>query len=77
MCIITFQERVAEISDQNTSNKVIVPTVQADPAGGVAHNYSTSKLNSTEQAKELLRQQLAQVIKCVTYLTICHKPGVE
>ncbi|XP_072038562.1 uncharacterized protein [Amphiura filiformis] len=51
---------VAEKSNENTSKKVKVPTVRADPASGVAHNYSTSKLNSTEQAKELLRQQLAQ-----------------
>lgn len=49
------------ISDKNKEerDRNKVPTVRADVT--VAHNYSSQSLNSTELAKEKLRQMLAEV----------------
>ncbi|XP_063952895.1 uncharacterized protein LOC129255695 [Lytechinus pictus] len=51
---------VNKISEENTAKKVKPRTIRIEPVNGVAHNYSTQTLNATEQAKELLRQELAQ-----------------
>ena len=46
------------------------PTVKADVE--VAHNYSTQTLNSTELAKEKLRQILAKVSKLIVKVKVAH-----
>ncbi|XP_001191000.4 uncharacterized protein LOC755639 [Strongylocentrotus purpuratus] len=51
---------VNQISEENTAKKVKPRTIRIEPVNGVAHNYSSQTLNATEQAKELLRQELAQ-----------------
>ncbi|XP_033647231.1 uncharacterized protein LOC117306814 [Asterias rubens] len=53
-------EAVQEVSNRNKSKKVKPVTIRSEPENGVTHNYSTQTLNSTEQAKELLRQELAK-----------------
>lgn len=49
------------VSDKNKEERerTKVPTIRADVT--VAHNYSSQSLNSTELAKEKLRQMLAEV----------------
>lgn len=49
------------VSDKNKEERARtkVPTIRADVT--VAHNYSSQSLNSTELAKEKLRQMLAEV----------------
>ena len=58
---MSIQELVYEQSEENRkySEKTAPKTIKALSAP--AHNYSTQSLNSTEQAKEALRQVLAQV----------------
>ncbi|XP_022081512.1 uncharacterized protein LOC110974284 [Acanthaster planci] len=53
-------DAVRKVSERNKSKKAKPATIRAEPVNGVAHNYSTQTLNSTEQAKELLRQELAK-----------------
>lgn len=49
------------VSDKNKEERARtkVPTIRSDVT--VAHNYSSQSLNSTELAKEKLRQMLAEV----------------
>ena len=60
MCFIS-QEELKRASDVNKKEKEMNRklTVRADV--DVPHNYSTQTLNSTEMAKEKLRQILAKV----------------
>ncbi|XP_071485699.1 uncharacterized protein [Diadema antillarum] len=53
-------DHVQKISEENTARKVKPRTVRYEPPNGVAHNYSSQTLNTTELAKEVLRQELAK-----------------
>ena len=58
---LNFKDDVKVVSDKNKEvrERTKVPTIRADVT--VAHNYSSQSLNSTELAKEKLRQMLAEV----------------
>ena len=66
------QDMVNRISEVNKVEREMnkVPTVHADVS--VAHNYSTQTLNSTELAKEKLRQILAEVTAVLVYYLVYH-----
>ena len=57
----SLKDDVKVVSDKNKEERerTKVPTIRADVT--VAHNYSSQSLNSTELAKEKLRQMLAEV----------------
>ena len=57
----SLKDDVKVVSDKNKEvrERTKVPTIRADVT--VAHNYSSQSLNSTEFAKEKLRQMLAEV----------------
>lgn len=59
--LLPFQDELKRASDINKKEKELnkVQTVKADV--NVAHNYSSQYLNSTELAKEKLRQMLEKV----------------
>ena len=48
-------------SDKNSEERAKNKPMTVKVAGPRAHNYSTQHLNSTEQAKEQLRNILAEV----------------
>lgn len=56
----SLKDDVKVVSDKNKEvrERTKVPTIRADVT--VAHNYSSQSLNSTELAKEKLRQMLAE-----------------
>lgn len=56
----SLKDDVKVVSDKNKEvrEQTKVPTIRADVM--VAHNYSSQSLNSTELAKEKLRQMLAE-----------------
>ncbi|XP_071961619.1 uncharacterized protein [Antedon mediterranea] len=53
-------DSVGEISHINSINRVRPETIHVTQPNGTSHNYSTQTLNSTEQARESLRQLLAK-----------------
>ena len=69
-CII-LQMLVRERSELNKIERArtMPPTLRAKVP--VAHNYSSQSLNSTEMAKELLRQHLAKVCLLLKFYIIC------
>ena len=58
-----FQEEVALESAHNHYNRRATSLTMVQPDCEVAHNYSSMKLNTTEQAHEKLRNMLAVVSK--------------
>ena len=70
MLLFFVQNEVKQASNINKREKEMnkPATVKADVQ--LAHNYSTQSLNSTELAKEKLRQMLAQVYE-LDFYRIC------
>ena len=76
MCdmVLSDQEQLRRISELNSQEKGLRKplTVRADVE--VAHNYSSQALNSTEIAREKLRQMLAKVGWTVDTFLESNKP---